>query len=58
MPACIYASANSGQTQSLRSLAVRQLYLTASPVQTYKLSLFKYLRVEGTKLQYSCGFEL
>ena len=27
------------ETQSLQSLAVKQLYLTASPVQTYKLSI-------------------
>ena len=47
-----------GQTLSLQTLAVRQLYLTASPVQTYKLSIFKNIRVAGTKALVTSGFAI
>ena len=48
----------SGKTQSLHTLAVWQLYLTASPVQTYKLSILYILRGSGTNPQYPCRFSL
>ena len=47
---------NARETQNLHSLTVCQLYVTASPVWTYKLSILKNLRVKGTKTQYPCGF--
>ena len=51
-------SVSRGKTLSLHTLAVRQLYLTASPVQTYKLSIFKNLRVAGTKALVASGFAI
>ena len=46
------------ETQSLHTLAVCQLYLPALPVQTYKLTILKNIRVSRSKPQYSCIFAI